>query len=174
MIPFIAAGMGISAFASIKEGEQANAAGMWQEKVANAEAKATEQAGQYESREIRKNAERAQAAMIASTYATGGIMSGSKLIGLADQAREYEADARVTMNNYQLKATGLRQQGAMARIQGKQARTAGYLRAAGSAAQGIGSMYLLGAGGGKLPFGANSLEGVASQANDWVSGVGFP
>lgn len=152
----IGAGTGLSAYSSIKAGDEAARAGKEAAKVGalqqrqyNEEARITQEqsveeqkatlaTGQYESREKRKEATRVKASRIAQVYAQGGTITGSNLINIADEATEYEADAGMIMHNYQLEsiriknagnlqATKLRNAGKMSLYQGQVAKYQGYL-----------------------------------------------
>lgn len=131
----IGAGLGLSTYATLSAGSEAAKAGKeaakygaYQQKLyeneakvtqrqAEEEAKATLYAGQYESREKRKEKARTTASRIAQVFAQGGTITGSKLINIADEATEYEADAGMIMHNYQLKATQTRYEGLLRSIQ---------------------------------------------------------
>jgi len=137
------AGIGLSAYSTLEEGKEQAELGKIAQRQYIAEAKATEQAGQYESREKRKEAARAKASQIAQMAAQGGEITGGNITILADTAKNYEADARVIMRNYQLSATQLRNQGMLAAYQGRLARRSSRIRAFADTATGIGTMYLL-------------------------------
>jgi len=141
----IGAGIGLSAYGTLKEGKEAAKAGEFAQKQYEAEAAAVTLAGQIESREKRKEAVRARSAAIAQMYAQGGQITGSKLISLTDSAIEYEADARMITRNYGVEAARLRTAGAWAAYQGRVARRASRIRALANAL-GQGSKAYAGAG----------------------------
>ena len=144
-LALIAAGIGtgLSAYATLEEGKQAAELGKTAQQQHELEAKALGEAGQYESREKRKEAIRARAAREAQVGAQGGELVGSKVIGIADEAVEYEADARVIMRNYQIEAIRQRNIGRIKRYQGQVARRASRIRAFAGAAGSIGKMYMM-------------------------------
>jgi len=131
----VGVGTGVSAYSTLKAGkeaakagERAAAVGALQKKQYEQEAKvarlqaeegakATLYAGQYESREKRREKRRAKASRIAQAFAQGGTLIGSKLISIADEAAEYEADASMLMHNAQFKAANLRYAGLLRSIQ---------------------------------------------------------
>ena len=144
----MAAGMGLSAYGTLEAGKEAARAGKTAQQQYEQEAKATRYAGQYASRLKRIEARRAKAKRIAQIGAGGGLLTGTKLLSLADEAVAYESDARVVMHNYQLRATGLRNQGILARYQGRMARWSSRIRAFANMGKSAGSLYALGSMGG--------------------------
>ena len=145
----IGGGMGLSAYNTIEEGKEAASLSKIGQQQLNAEAKAAEQAGAYESREKRKQGQRLKAAQIAQMNAQGGTLTGSNLRLLADTASEVEADALVISRNYGLRATQLRNEGSLMRYQGRLARRNARVRAAANTMSSIGGMYLMSGAGGK-------------------------
>jgi hypothetical protein len=124
-----AVGTGLSMWSTLEEGkeiaEQSKIAQMQLEE----EAKAARATGRYESREKRKEGIRAQAKQIAQMVAQGGKLTGSNVELLAENAANYEADARTIMFNYLVESDRLRTQGAWIRYQGQVARRAARIRA---------------------------------------------
>lgn len=132
------------------------------QKQAEEKAKAITYKGQYESREKRREKRRAIASRIAQISAQGGSITGGKLVILADEAAEYEADASMIMHNAQLdaaqtryagllRATQLRNRGQMAlyqgdvaKYQGAVARRTSRMRAFSNVAMTAGTMALFG------------------------------
>jgi hypothetical protein len=139
----VAVGTGLSAYSAYEEGEQAAEEGKIAGQQFEAEAQATTETGRYESREKRKEAERFKALQIAQISGQGGKLTGSSLELLANTAANFESDARMIMRNYQLNATNLRMQGAMARWQGQVARSAGRIRAVATVLEKAGSAYFM-------------------------------
>jgi len=137
-------GMGMSAYATLEEGKQTDELSKISQRQYEAEAKAAEQAGQYESREKRKEAQRAKATQIAQMSANGGLLTGSNLLILAETAKNYEDDALVIARNYKVEATRLRNRGAIIRYQGQVAKRNSRIRAFTGVMTGIGSMGLKG------------------------------
>ena len=146
----VAGGAGLSAYNTLEEGKEQAKLGKIQQQQLNAEAKATEQAGQYESRQKRKEGQRLKATQIAQMSAQGGTMTGTSMGLVADSAKEIEADALIISRNYGLEATRLRNRGALAAYEGRVARRASRIRATADTASTIGQMYLMGGvSGGK-------------------------
>ena len=141
-------GMGLSYYATTSEGKEAAKLGKIAQQQYDAEALATEQAGQYESREKRKEGARVKATRIADILATGGTLTGSSLTKIVDEAGEYEADARMISRNYGLQASQLRFTGAMERYKGQVARRASRIRATANLLSSAGMMGMSGGGGG--------------------------
>lgn len=126
----VVGGAGLSAYSTLEGGKEAADMGKLTQEQLNEEAKAAEQAGNYESREKRKEAARAKAGQIAQISANGGLLTGSNLVLVADTAKEYESDAIVIARNYKMEASRLRIAGSMAAYEGKQIRRASRVRAA--------------------------------------------
>lgn len=161
----IGGGTGLSTYATLKEGKEAAELSEISDLQYQAEAKATEQAGQYESREKRKQAERFKAMQIVQMAAQGGTLSGSNLILLADSAKEFEADARVIQRNAGLNAIKLRNAGAMASYEGKLVRQSSRIRAMGNVLNTAGTMYMMGKNFGGTPkTGAGYTTGLNSTS----------
>jgi hypothetical protein len=141
------ASMAFSAYSTLEEGKEAAKLGKIAQMQYNAEAEAAREAGQYESREKRKEAQRFRAKQIARMYANGGLLTGSNLTILADTAAEFEMDAVLIQHGYDVEAVRLRNQGSLAAYQGRLTRRASRMRAFGmgmSGAANIGAMYYAG------------------------------
>lgn len=158
------AGIGLSAYGTLEKGKEAAKAGKIQQQQLEAEAKAAEQVGQYESRLKRKEAERTQASQIAQMMANGGLLTGSNLEILAETARNYEDDALVISRNYQMQAINLRNKGALARYEGQLARRASRIRAVSDILSGAALMGLA-SGIGKSPSGPSYSSTTAKAAS---------
>ena len=173
----IVGGTGLSAYSTLEEGKQAAEMGKITQQQAEAEATAVEQAGQYEAREKRKEAQRFKASQIAQVGVQGGILTGSKLLLVAESVGEYEMDALVIERNYGLEAGRLRSAGALAAYQGRLARRAARVRAFTNIAQTAGMMYLLtrSPSPGKYKYSggkASKLSGVSSGTARYGGGGG--
>ena len=146
-----AAGIGLSAYGTLEAGKQEAELGKIQQQQLDAEAKATEQAGQYESRLKLKEGIRTGASQIAQMLANGGLLTGSNLQILADTAYEYNADAMVISRNYGLQATQLKNQGKLAAYEGRLARRNSRVRALGDVLTGAALMGVAGGIGKGAP-----------------------
>lgn len=145
-------GLAYQAYSTYQQGKQAAEVGKYQQQQYLQEAEATRQAGQYESREKRKEGQRLIAQQVAQAGAQGGQITGSNLAILAETAKEIEADALMIQHNYDVKATQLKNEGAIAAYQGRSARSAARIRTFAKLGTGLGSMYFM---GGMRPFGLN-------------------
>lgn len=174
-LAILAAGMGLQAYSTLEEGKQAAELGKISQAQYDAEARATKDAGNYASREQRKEGQRLMATQMAQAGAQGGSLSGSNLTIMANSAKEMEMDAMVISRNYTLEANKLTQQGAMARYQGQLARRNSRIRAladglttAGTAAliMGLGSTTggaaKVGGSGAKMGTTATPMKGVSA------------
>jgi hypothetical protein len=162
-------GLALSYSQTLKEGKETARLAEIQQQQIDAQAESFEEVGQQESREKRKQAKRAQASQIAQMAANGGQLTGSNLSILANTSREFEADALVISRNYGVKATELRNKGALVKYQGQLARRSARVRGAADLAKGIGTIALLSNfGGPKTP---GSVAGSGSQVAGSVSQV---
>ncbi len=114
---------------TLEEGKQQAELAKQQQQQLNIQAESEEEAGQFASREKRKEARRAQASQIAQMAANGGAITGSNLLLLSDTAREFEDDALIINRNFKQRAIGLRNRGALIRHQGRLARRNARVRA---------------------------------------------
>jgi len=156
-------GMGLSLYGTLEEGKEAAREGKFAQIQYGMQAKAAEEAGQYESREKRKEGQRKKGAMVAEMSAKGGNITGSNLIGLADTAKEYEADARMIMRNYKGEANRLRNIGAVYAYQGRVARRASRIRALTNLMNPLGLLMLQG------KTSSPNMQAAASIGNYWIS-----
>lgn len=139
----IGGGTALSTFSTLEEGKEYAEAGKLEQQRLEAEAAATEQASLHEQKLIQEEAKRTKAAQIANIYAQGGALTGSKLLMVADTARNYEADKLVTARNYGIKIGQLRTAGRVARYQGQMGRRTARMRALAGTASSLGSTYLM-------------------------------
>lgn len=136
-------GAALQYWSTIEEGKEANRQSKLEQRRLNQQADLELEAGRVESREKRKEARRVKASQIAQIAASGGLLTGSKLEILADTAFEFESDARTIMRNFQVRAGGLRFEGALARYRGQLARRSARIRAATGLMKNIGGALLL-------------------------------
>jgi hypothetical protein len=135
------AGMGLSAYSTIKEGKAAEELGEAQQAAFEGEAQAAVLAGAEESRLKRKEGRELLASQIATISASGGGFAGSNLAVMAESAKNVEMDALTIERNTQTRAKSLRTRGAFARYEGDVARRRSQFRALSGGLKGIGSMY---------------------------------
>ena len=134
-------GMGISAYSSYQQGQQAAELGEAQQAAYEAEAQAVVQAGAEESRLKREEGRGFLASQIALVSATGGGMVGSNLVVMAESARRIETDALTIERNAQTRAKFLRTRGAFARYEGQLARSNARIRALAGGMRSAGQLY---------------------------------
>jgi hypothetical protein len=138
-----AAGMGFSASAERRAGQEeqqvyeANAA------VLDREAGAAIEAGREEGGLLRERARRLLASQIAAAGAGGGDLGGSTAAVIGDSAYLAERDVQTTLRNSELEAQGLRNRATIQRAYGTAAGRAGNLRAMASVFQGASNMLPL-------------------------------
>ena len=89
-------GMALSYQQTIQEGKDAAELAKIQQQQLDAQAKSVDEAGQFESREKRKEGKRAIASQIAQMSANGGQITGSNLAIVANTAKVFEGDALFT------------------------------------------------------------------------------
>ena len=168
-----AAGLGLQYKQTLDEGKQAAKLGKLQQQQLNAQAKSEEEAGQYASREKRKEAKRAQASQIAQMAANGGAITGSNLLLLSDTAKAYEDDALIMYRNYKQRAVGLRNKGALAKWQGDLARRNSRIRGLSNLGTQIGTAYLLGAFKGTPKTTSASTSSLPAAGPSGFQGAGM-
>ena len=142
------AGAALQAYGTLQEGKEAAKAGKLQKKQYYWQAQGVREAGQYESRQIRKQGEGFEGTQVADISAQGGVITGGKLLMIADSAAEFEADARVTMQNATAESNRLKNIGMMAKYQGDVARVASRIRATADMTKAMGQMFMSMGGGG--------------------------
>jgi len=127
---FVGAGIGLSVYGTLQGGKAAAEEGKIIQAGKYAEAKEQERAGEYESRQKRREKARTIGAMIAQTGAKGTTLTGTNLTSIANTAAEIEADAWMLWRNRKVAAAQLKYEGDIARYQGRVARRASRIRAA--------------------------------------------
>lgn len=127
------AGTAVSAMSSINQGRQAAAMGNYQNAQAQADADATKGEAELQARQIRDAGKRQKSAATAASAASGFSVDDGTAELINNQIDQgSEQDALTTILAGKSNAGRLRAQGEMAKIQGKNARTAGYMSAIGS------------------------------------------
>lgn len=136
-------GQALSAYSTLAGGKEAAEAGKLQQQQFEAEAQAASLAGREEAYLKRKEGRRLTASQIAAFSASGSGLVGSNLVVMAETARNVEMDALTIQRNAQVRAIGLRQQGALARYEGQLARRNARIRAFSDTASFAGKSYLM-------------------------------
>lgn len=143
------AGVGMGAYGQYQAGQAQNATARYNARLMEQRAVATEQAMEWETTRMHDQARRLKAEQEAGFLKSGArIDAGTPLLVLAEQAGEMEMDVLQQRRNRMIEAQNLRQQGAMMKYQGKQAKKAGTLGAMTTLLGGAGKTYLMGGFGG--------------------------
>lgn len=119
----------LSAAGSVMEGTAADAAGKMQNKAYEQQGQADAQASAFEIARERKKQELAAGAARAQVGASGVALTGSPTDVLVDQAGQGQLDIEAIKYGSLLRQNQLNTQGKIAIMQGKQAKTAGYINA---------------------------------------------
>jgi hypothetical protein len=152
MIALGLASTAISAAGMVMQGKQAEAMSEYQAKAYGQQAAADQQASAYEASRERHKQELLQAQARAQVGASGVALAGSPTEVLVANAREGELDLQAIRYGSQLRQNNLNTQAAIARFSGKQAKTASYIGAAGTAVSGFMSTYERAVQFGQNPF----------------------
>jgi hypothetical protein len=132
-VTLLIAGTAVSAMSSINQGRQAAAMGNYQNAQAQADADATNGEAELQARQIRDAGKRQKSAAIAASAASGFSVDDNTAELINNQIDQgSEQDALTTILAGKNNARRLQAQGEMAKIQGKNARTAGYMSAISS------------------------------------------
>lgn len=136
-------GQALSTYSTLQSGKEQAEAGKLQQQQFEAEAKAASMEGREAAYLKRQEGRRLTASQIAAFSASGSGLVGSNLIVMAESARNVEMDALTIERNAQVRAIGLRQQGALARYEGQLARRNARIRAFSDTASFAGKSYLM-------------------------------
>lgn len=131
----------IGAAGAIMQGNQANAAAQAQANAMEQQQKAEQQAAAFEAAQEQRKQSYAQASARAQIGASGVGFQGSPTAVLVANAGQGQLDLEAIRYGSQLRQNTLGTQAELTRMQGKQARTAGFLNAAGSIIGGASKMY---------------------------------
>lgn len=134
----MAAGAALSAVGSIRGGNAVANAAEYNAQNAEANAQESRQQASEEERRVRVQARKQIGAARANYGASGVTTEGSALDVLEESAANAELDALTVRHQGEMKARNFEQYANMERFKGREAKVAGYLGAAGSAAQGAG------------------------------------
>ena len=137
----MAIGTGMQAYGQRQEGQAADTAAEYNQQVLEREAQAKEQKSLIESRRQAGEASRKMSSLRAGLGASGVATGvGAPLEILSAQAQESELENLMIGYEGQTEAAGLREQGKMARWEGKQAKKAGAIGAGATLLSGFGGM----------------------------------
>lgn len=129
------------AMAAKDAGEAQKAAADYNAKVLEAQAQSEREAAAFEETQQREQAAKMRARQRVAYLASGVDLSeGTPLEVLGQQAGEMEMDALTIRYNGEIKAKQSESQAAIYRMQGAQAKKAGYTNAGSSLLTGVGSM----------------------------------
>jgi hypothetical protein len=131
----------VSVAGSIASGAQAQAQANAQAKALEQQAQADNQAAGYEAQRERRQQELRMANARAQVGASGVALAGSPTEVLVANAREGEMDIQAIRYGSQLRQNNLYTQAGIAKMQGKQAMTAGLINAGSGLVSGLSSLY---------------------------------
>jgi hypothetical protein len=142
---FVAAvGTGFSVHSAIQQGEMAEKAADFNAQVAENDALAAAQQAQYEADQIsRRN--RILIGKQTAAYAKSGVSGGSMYDVMYESYQQGELDRMAALYTGSVVSNRNRSQAQLSRLEGRNARTTGYLRAGSALLSGAGET--LGAGG---------------------------
>ena len=122
-------GIGISAYGSYREGQDAAEAATYNARIAREEAALTEQAGALEASRQRSQISRLIGSQKAITAGSGVELTGSALDVMINTAAEGELDAQIIEYNTKVQASRFRSQSTRDIERAGAARTSGALKA---------------------------------------------
>ena len=124
------AGTGVAVYSAYQQGQQAQAAGKYNARVAQNQALAAQQAAALRAEQVRERARRIESINV-TRAASGGIVptAGSPLFVMADNAMQAELEAQRVQYGGELEATGFESQARLARYGAGRASEAGMYRA---------------------------------------------
>lgn len=134
------AGVAMSAYGTIQQGQTASKAAAYNAQVAKNNADREKQKAQFEA----TRQSRLQAQLMGRQRAAGGaagITSESLLDVISDSAKQSELDKLLILNEGQAKGAGYEGEALMSSFQGKQAKQASYISAASTLVSGASSAY---------------------------------
>ena len=134
-------GAGIQAAGMMAQGRNAEMMAEYQARAWEQQAQADAQSAAYEMQRERHRQDLLAASARAQAGASGVALQGSPTEVLAANARQGELDIQAIRYGSQLRQNQLRGQAGISRFEGRQARQAAMIGAAGAAISGIGSAY---------------------------------
>lgn len=136
------AGAAVSAVGAVQQGQAANKQGKLQSAFLLQQAEGERQAAAARESDFRKSQSREMARRRAALGASGVVQStGSPLLASEDFAGEVELQALRIRQGGEVSATRLQQQASLARLQGKNAQTGGFLRGGSLLVSGAGRTF---------------------------------
>lgn len=130
----------VQGIGSIVQGNAAAKSANYNKRIDLYNATVTEQEGQIAETQLRQETARRLGSIRANVGASG-LSGGSASDLLEESAYNAEMDALNTRYSYKTKAQGYRMQGDLSEMQGKNAKTAGYLNAGSVLLAGSGKAY---------------------------------
>lgn len=159
----VAGGAALGAVSAIRSGNAEYQAQQYNAQMAEQNAALAESQAAEEERRQRVLAKKQLGDIRASYGASGITQEGSPTEILEESAANAELDALMIRHGGQVRASQYRNQAALSRFMGKEARIGGYLSAAGSLFRGAGGVAGMTGGGGG---GGGSRAASASYADD--------
>lgn len=129
---------GVAGYGQYKQGKAQEAMAEYNAKVAENEALARQQAIEAESRELARGQREMKAQQRMSVAARGGLMAGTDLMALAQEAKTMQLDQLELQRQQDLAGIRGASEAAMSRMQGKAAAQAGRWTAGATLLQGAG------------------------------------
>jgi len=138
----MAAGGGLQAVSAIRQGNQQAAMGEFQDRQAQADASAEEQAAAISAQKVRTMTQRRRSEATAALAASGVRLGAGGAPDQIEEAivQEGEQDALTQLITGRYRANSLRGGGRLARLSGENAQREGYIGAAGSLLQTAGNI----------------------------------
>lgn len=143
----------VQSVGALTQGSATQRAANFNSRISAYNADVTENQGVVAEMQQRQDAAR-RIGLLHANYGASGLSSeGTPTDIIAESTYNAEMDAQYTRYNYQTKARGYRMEGQLQRMEGKNARTASYLSAAGILLTGAGKAYERNASvAGQQPF----------------------
>jgi hypothetical protein len=141
MAPLLIATTGLQALGSIMQGNAAADAGEAQQAAYRQAAENERMASGYEATRVADKNRRAASAALVQVAGSGVSLTGSPTEVLADNAIQSQMDIDAIRFGSTIKQNNLLTQGDLAKMQGEQKQTAGYIGAATNVASGFTSLY---------------------------------
>ena len=126
---------------AIAQGQAAAASAEAQARAYEQQAQGEQQAAAFEAMQEHRKQELQMSAARAQVGASGVGFQGSPTAVLTANAGQGQLDLEAIRYGSQLRQNTLTTQAEISRMEGKQARTASFINAAGTAVRGFGSMY---------------------------------
>lgn len=123
------AGIALSAYGAIQEGQSQSAWASYNAKLAERDAKIAEQNAKYAAGQKRRQTQRLLSRQRALYGKAGVTMEGSPLMVAQDTAAEGEMDALMIERGYKLEAQRYRAEKGLSRARGAAAKRQGYYKA---------------------------------------------